>query len=112
MTDTIAKTERRGDTAKRQQTKTFSMVFRPSSMCRSQGSLEDGKTVSASDQQQQLRHCISANTDLMTVLIEITTTGVAWMKRACLVFVKNAIKNKLWLDVRHIHPKILNKFAK
>ena len=88
------------------------MVFRPSSMCRSQGSLEDGKTVSASDQQQQLRHCISANTDLMTVLIEITTTGVAWMKRACLVFVNNAIKNKLWLDVRHIHPKILNKFAK
>ena len=80
-------------------------------MCRSQGSLEDGKTVSASDQQQQLRHCISANTDLMTVLIEITTTGVAWMKRACLVFVNNAIKNKLWLDV-HIHPKILNKFAK
>ena len=81
-------------------------------MCRSQGSLEEGKTVSASDQQQQLRHCISANTDLMTVLIEITTTGVAWMKRACLVFVNNAIKNKLWLDVHHIHPKILNKFAK
>ena len=86
MTDTIAKTEQRGDTAKRQQTKTFSMVFRPSSMCRSQGSLEDGKTVSASDQQQQLRHCISVNTDLMTVLIEITTTGGCMDEKSMLGF--------------------------
>ena len=95
MTDTIAKTEQRGDTAKRQQTKTFSMVFRPSSMCRSQGSLEDGKTVSASDQQQQLRHCISANSDLMTVLIEVTTTVDTCAIRVCLIFAYNAIKTRL-----------------